>query len=172
MKYDPRKAVAEAELAELKDDIENALNDFREAGGGDIPGSLRALFDKERALKKEIRDLERRPEYEVGDGISESLWSDVHPYRVIEVKNGGKTLIVRRCEAKLAEGSKPEFIPGGFSAHCPNNRELKWDIIDDPNGAVRELTLRKNGLYAVKGASMKNGCNWSPGARYYYDYNF
>lgn len=89
----------------------------------------------------------------------------------------------RACKAELADGWKPEFIPGGFSAHCTNQSDQKWNIEEDEEGRVVELSLRrvkfKNpNLPAthrecwVPVGSSPDTIRWVAGRRKFHDYNF
>lgn len=71
---------------------------------------------------------------QVGDGATVCYWSDRHAYDVIA--KTPRTLTLRRCKATLKPTFKPEFIPGGFSAHCVNNHKQDYDYEEDPDGMV------------------------------------
>ena len=55
---------------------------------------------------------------QVGDGVTVNLWSDRYAATVIKVTKS--TATVRRDKATLNPDFKPEWIPGGFAAHCTN----------------------------------------------------
>lgn len=139
------------------------------------------LIRKHSDLETVVNNL--APRYEVGDGISECLYSDVNPYTVVDVSKNGKRIKVRACKAELADGWKPEFIPGGFSAHCTNQSEQKWNIEEDEEGRVVELSLRRvkfknpnlpathRECWVPVGSSPNTVC-WVAGHRKFHDYNF
>ena len=94
--------------------------------------------------------------------------TDVDPFEVIRVVSE-KTMVIREMKAEIINFADLKFIPGGFSAHSPNQREQKWDIQTDPNGLQRTIRKHKDGVW------------YSPGGMYYtintephkfYDYNF
>lgn len=101
----------------------------------------------------------------VGDGATIHYWSDAEAYTII--KKTPKTLVLRRCKATLSPDFKPEFILGGFSAHCTNQEEQTYIYEDNPDGEIiRVYWSEKEGRY-------KNGDLWvSPGRHKFYDYNF
>lgn len=138
------------------------------------------LVRKHRGLVTVVENV--APRYEVGDGISEYLYTDVNPFTVVEVSKNGKRIKVRSCKAEFADGWLPEFEPEGFSAHCTNQSEQKWNIQEDEEGSIRELSLRRvkfndpnlpathREVWVEVGASPSN-VKWLPGHRKFYDYN-
>jgi len=94
-------------------------------------------------------------------------YSDITPYEVVKVISD-KTLEIREMDAKLAEGQKPQFVPGGFSAHCINQSELQWDITSNPSNKVLRVRMHKNGYYYHKGSRFA----LSDAPVKFYDYNF
>lgn len=93
-------------------------------------------------------------------------YTDVHPYEVVRVVSA-KCVVLREMRAKLAEGEKPQIIPGGFAGHCTNQRELKYDITSMDGEPVR-ARLRKNGQWHSKHGRHVP----SDKPLYFYDYNF
>lgn len=73
-------------------------------------------------------------EMEVGDHCHICHWSDISPCTII--KRTKTTITIRYDKATRKESWKPEWVVGGFSAHCLNNddQENAWDIEEDPNG--------------------------------------
>ena len=113
--------------------------------------------------------------FAVGDRCSYSYHTDIHPATVVEVKRNGREVVVRTDNAELAEGEKPEIIVGGFAGHCTNQRELKYDITENPDGALVTLVLRKwRGRYVwTHKNNNPDGCQrLTAGWRKFYDYNF
>ena len=94
-------------------------------------------------------------------------WSDVNPFEVVKTVSD-KTLEVRAMEAKLHPDWKPEFVPGGFSAHCTNNFEQEWDIKSNENNPIIRIRLGKKGWKDAHGRRF--GLSDAP--RKHYDYNF
>lgn len=93
------------------------------------------------------------------------LWTDVEPYEIIRYVSD-VTLELRHMKSELL--SKPEFIPGGFSAHCTNNSSLKYKITPDPDAEIIRARLRKDGKFH----SVKGEHHLSDRPMKYYDYNF
>ncbi len=69
-------------------------------------------------------------------------YSDINPYEIIG-KFGKIGFIIREMECVL--NFKPEFITGGFSAHCTNNSEQKWIIKPNENNPSIKVRLHKDG---------------------------
>lgn len=115
-----------------------------------------------RTIRQEYLDIE------VGDGATICLWSDREACTVI--RRTAKTLYVQRDKATLDPSFKPEYIPGGFSAHCTNDGEQKWIIERDPNGAVTRFN------WSEKKGRWQSGSDGSIrlklGRHEHYDYNF
>lgn len=87
--------------------------------------------------------LEWVNELEAGDHAHICHWSDVSPVTVI--KRTAKTITVRYDKAELDPNWKPEFVVGGFSAHCTNNDDQQWIITEDLNGRTETFRLRQVG---------------------------
>ena len=95
------------------------------------------------------------------------LFTDARPYEVVRVVSS-KCVVLREMRAKLAEGEKPEILPGGFAGHCTNQRSLKYDITGDPAGDLIRARLHKNGQWhSSHGRHVP-----SDKPVYFYDYNF
>lgn len=92
-------------------------------------------------------------------------YSDIEPFEIIEMV-GTKTILIREMEAEQL--TKPEFVAGGFSAHCTNQHEIKWKITPKPDGAVLKARLHKDGYYHSNIG--KHYIANEP--RKFYDYNF
>lgn len=118
-------------------------------------------------------DKKMRKEIKIGQRCSEIMYSDVNPYEVVEIISE-KKIKVRSMNAELDKAFNPEIIAGGFAGHCVNQRDQKWIITSNPNGAVITLTLRKSGKFRPVGAKDSYGSIWfdMSGARKLYDYNF
>lgn len=101
------------------------------------------------------------------------LHSDVAPFEVVRVVSD-KCVEIRRMKAELDPSWKPEFIPGGFSAHCTNQHEQKWIITSDETAPI--IRCRK-----VKARPSNFNLTWKSPYGYHYmedaprnfhDYNF
>lgn len=111
-----------------------------------------------------------------GDRCRIRGYSDVCPGTVMAVKRNGSEVHVRHDNFKLdPEGPKPEFIPGGFAAHCTNQRQLKYLITEATHDSVEVFTLRKwRGRYVwtPKGCEPDGKQCLAQGWHAFYDYNF
>lgn len=94
-------------------------------------------------------------------------YSDITPYEVVRVVSA-KTIEIRQMTAKLADDWKPEFIPGGFCAHCTNNNSQKYIFEQNNDSIVIRARLQKNGKW--KSAFGEHRISDVPKA--FYDYNF
>lgn len=94
-------------------------------------------------------------------------WSDVNPFEVVRTVSE-KTMEIRAMDAERSETWKPEFIPGGFSAHCTNNNDQEWDIKSNENNPIIRIRLGKKGWKDAHGR--KFGLSDQP--RKHYDFNF
>ena len=94
-------------------------------------------------------------------------WSDVDPYEVVRVVSD-KTIEIREMDAERDHSVKLEFIPGGFSAHCRNQRDQKWFIKTNPENPVIRIRLGKKGWKDAHGR--KFVLDDEPVK--FYDYNF
>jgi hypothetical protein len=91
----------------------------------------------------------------VGMGATEYCWSDTHPWTVIKLI-GLKTIVVQRDESIRTDNN-------GLS----ESQEYIYER--NPEGPTRILTLRKNGVWIVKGESMKGKAFGIGHRREYYD---
>lgn len=129
----------------------------------------RAIWEPETYAEREALRLKMFEEWyremDVGDHAHVHLWTDSEPVTII--KKTRTTLTVRYDKARRDPNWKPEFIPGGFSAHCTNNDEQRWIIEEDPAGRVEVFRWSKR-----LNAYQNNGCKLLPGWVKTYDYNF
>ena len=95
-------------------------------------------------------------------------YTDVEPYEITK-RISEKTIEVRRMDSVRDPSWTPEFIPGGFSAHCPNQYSQKWFITSNEEYTSIRIRLSKN-----KGWQDKYGRRFSLAdePRKFYDYNF
>lgn len=93
-----------------------------------------------------------------GDKIGFYYVGDVYPCTVVEVKNDGKTVVVRRNEVGM--------------------NKLVWPEQDFPileefyDNSTRTFTLRKNGRYVAKGTEMWGRPALTAAHKYYQDPHF
>jgi len=193
----------EMKKSDVQVDMESRLNDAienMEAVGaksralpvGSSPDIREAYSEQWSAYYDEVKSLEKQldaiaPIYEVGDGITESLWSDAHAYTVIEVSPNGKRMKIQRDDAEATNKEDLKFHVGGFSAHCSNQNVLEYEYKRNLNGGIKEVSLRTQKMkpeyndgissrqfWVEKGRSTAS-CNGRPffsGRHEKYDYNF
>lgn len=105
---------------------------------------------------------------QAGDGVTIHYYTDAHAGTVISrTKN---KLVIRRDKATLDPNWKPEFIPGGFCAHCTNQSEQTYTYEPNPDGVI--YTARWNDNKKRKGWYVDQSLRVSFGRREFYDYNF
>lgn len=116
---------------------------------------------------------------EIGGGITVSLYTDAHAYTV--VKKTAKTMTLQEDDATLLNGQDLQFHPGGFVAHCSNQRIQEYSYKTNPKGPMIKITLRTwiddegNECRAWKRSGVKTnerGGNAFPGRHKFHDYNF
>lgn len=71
-------------------------------------------------------------------------YSDVNPYEVIRAVSD-KTLEIREMQCDRDDSVKMEFVVGGFSAICLNQRDQEWFITSDETAPITRIRLGKNG---------------------------
>jgi hypothetical protein len=95
-------------------------------------------------------------------------YSDITPHEVIRVVSD-KCLEIRSMNYAHTNAEELVFHVGGFSAHCSNQNDQKWDITSDANGYVLKIRKSKSGVWKDK-----NGDTYAveAKARRRYDFNF
>ena len=102
----------------------------------------------------------------VGDGATVNLYTDRHAGTIVKVTKS--TITIRRDKATRSPDFKPEWIVGGFAAHCTNQDEQEWTYEPDENGALTTLHWsKKYNRYGQPG-----DLTASNGRHEFYDYNF
>lgn len=102
----------------------------------------------------------------VGDGATVNLYSDRYAGTIIKVTKS--TITIRRDKATLSPDFKPEWIPGGFAAHCTNQDEQEYTY--EPNEKGETYTLHWSKKYNRYG--QPGDLTASKGRHEFYDYNF
>ena len=127
--------------------------------------NLKGTYAEREAAKAKMFEEWFR-ELEVGDHAHICHYSDISPVTI--VKKTAQSMTVRFDKAERDPNWKPEFVIGGFSAHCTNNDEQKWLIEEDPNGRTEVFRWHKRTNH------FENGCGEKllPGWMKHYDYNF
>lgn len=157
-------------LNELKRTFDEYLDKVHSNGGFDSEAShqykdkLNNLYDEIEDLKQSIA-VEKRRELNVGDGCTYHLYTDAHACTVI--KRTPKSITIQQDKATLNPTFKPDFIIGGFCAHCTNQNEQSYTYEPDSNGKI--ITARWSEKY---GAYMYLGKRITVGRHEFYDYNF
>lgn len=102
----------------------------------------------------------------IGDGATVNLYTDRHAGTIVKITKCSIT--IRRDKATLSPDFKPEWIPGGFSAHCTNNNDQTYTYEADENGELTTLRWsKKYNRYGTPGHLTA-----SKGRHEFYDYNF
>lgn len=139
-----KSEILEAQLAELEKKEKAATDEFHvshKATDADWDEAFRKFWvGTLRPIHSEIDDAkakiytEKNREIEVGDGVTYCLYSDKYACTVI--KRTAKTLTIQRDRAIRDPNFKPEYIPGGFAAHCTNNEDQSYTYERNPNGEI------------------------------------
>lgn len=161
------------ELEKVENERRDVLAYIRKEGGYGSPASVKYqrilddLWYKQRMLELRMH-IERNRELDVGDGCTYHLWSDSYACTVI--KKTKKTITIQRDKATLSPDFKPEWIAGGFAAHCTNAEDQSYTYERNPNGEIYVCHWsEKEGRYrSGSDGSIKIGV----GRHEYYDYNF
>ena len=105
---------------------------------------------------------------EVGDHAHICHYSDITPCTVI--KKTATTITVRNDKATKSENWNPQYIPGGFSAHCTNNDDQAdwWICEEDPEGTTEVFRWRKKSNRWMNACDERLYPEWMKK----YDYNF
>ena len=112
-------------------------------------------------------------EPKVGDKVNIPRYSDVDPATVI--KRTRCYCWVQLDKAELDPSWKPDYIPGGFSVHCTNQREQKWNISRNENGSIEKFYYSKKRKIWLRSYSADSSRCFTPlreGWYKFYDYNF
>lgn len=121
-------------------------------------------------LEEKIREFDSRHltpvNVKVGDGVTVNYWSDRHAGTVVKVTKS--TVTIRRDKAIKDPNFKPDFIIGGFAAHCTNQDERTYTYEPDENGQLTTIHWsKKYNRYGTPG-----NLSVSKGRHEFYDYNF
>lgn len=110
---------------------------------------------------------------QVGDKVHVCFYSDVLPGTVI--KRTAKSCTVRYDDVAKDPNWKPEFVVGGFAAHCLNQESQSWIITNNPDGVTYRFFLHKSGQWQMSSAGSNEAGRrprLGPGWVYKLDYNF
>ena len=105
-------------------------------------------------------NMSGQPKPEVGMGCTECMWSDRHPYEIIEVIDD-RHIVVRSMNARRTDGN-------GMS-DCQS-----YEFTSNPDGIIKRLFLTKEGRWRERVGKNGLGCDgWFIGfADKYHDYSF
>lgn len=104
-----------------------------------------------------------------GRYFTEHGYSQVYPWVVTKVSPSGKTITLAHVETKKDPEWKPNFISGGFCAHCDNQHEQTWLFDGISPMRTKTIRLNKKGQWVHKDVTFTESPN---GPCYFYDYNF
>jgi len=94
-------------------------------------------------------------------------YSDINPYEVVRVVSD-KTIEVREMDAQRDESVKLDWVVGGFSGVCLNQRDQNWLITSNAQNPVVRIRLGKQGWKDRHGRRF----DLSDKPVKFYDYNF
>lgn len=137
---------------------------YKEDGREDISASV--MEDALEEVRKFKETYLTPANVKIGDGVTVNLWSDRHAATIIKVTP--KTVTVQRDTAILSPDFKPEWITGGFSAHCTNQNEQSYTYERNEKGEI--ITFRWSDKYQTYGTP--GNLTLSKGRHEFYDYNF
>jgi hypothetical protein len=110
----------------------------------------------------------------VGDYAMIRCWTDVQACRVVEVNKSGRVVKIQRCKTRLLNAGDLGAEVGGFSVIFENDRDQKWEVSDNPEGAVCKATIRKGKAGTTRFAVANDGRTvWFASKPHeFYDHNF
>ena len=94
-------------------------------------------------------------------------YSDVEPYEITSIVSD-KCIEVRAMDTSKQK-TKLDFHVGGFSAHCSNQGDQKYDYTSNSENSVQRIRLRKNGGWMNK---YDQRFSIAKAPHKFYDYNF
>ena len=120
-------------------------------------------------LQSLLRKVEKLQERMIQPYHNEFLYTDVHPYEVVEVRTD-KMIVVKRMKATRNPSWKPETIVGGFAGHTVNNYSQEWVIESDEEATPIKVRWHESkGRWGI-GKYRKFIGSSEP--RNFYDFNF
>lgn len=94
-------------------------------------------------------------------------YSDINPFEVVRVISD-KTMEIRAMDAERDESVKLDWVVGGFSGVCLNQRDQNWFITSNEQNRVVRIRLGKQGWKDAHGRKYQ----LSDEPVKFYDYNF
>lgn len=144
-------------LTEAEAFIADKLDAFRKFAK-DRNITLREITEEDYSIEEERNQYM----YSVG-------YTDAAPYEIIEV-NTEKMITIREMNAEFdKEASNLQFHIGGFSAHCSNQHNQKWDCTPNEDATPFKVRKHKDGVWRDK-----HGQKYRLSTRpiKFHDYNF
>ncbi len=77
-------------------------------------------------------------------------YSDINPFEVVRVISD-KTMEIRAMDAERDESVKLDWVVGGFSGVCLNQRDQNWFITSNEQNRVVRIRLGKQGWKDANG---------------------
>lgn len=157
------------QISEIKKDMEEVERKLDSMLGKEDKESWQtkhSLYKEKRNLEKELNGAIAN-NVQVGDGITLRVYSDCHAFTIIARTE--KTLTIQQDKATLKNNWKPEFVHGGFTAHCTNQNEQEYDYEKNEKGQILKIRWsdKKSCWNAPRGYA-----GISLGRHEFYDYNF
>lgn len=94
-------------------------------------------------------------------------YTDVYPHEIIR-RVSDKTIEIRAMDAVLDPTWKPEFVVGGFCAHCTNQSSQRWIYSSNPANPITRIRFTKRGWRSPGGSRFV----LEDKPRMFHDYNF
>ena len=127
---------------------------------------------KDEEWRQQMRDWKPK----IGDKCYITRYSDIDPATVI--KRTPRYCWVQLDKAERDPDWKPDYIQGGFSVHCTNQRSQKWIIERNEQGPIEKFYMRMSDGVWIKSTPQGNSkdttgsCRLKLGWKKYYDFNF
>ena len=96
-------------------------------------------------------------------------WTDREPFEVVRAISD-QTVEIRAMDAVRNPDWKPEWVVGGFSGVCVNDKEQRWIITSNPDNPVSRIRWSKANQQWQKGKYCRFYMADKPCK--YYDNNF
>lgn len=111
------------------------------------------------SLINNIYSKSTSPAPEIGMGVTQLCFTDRHPYTIIDVISPREILVQSDSAIRVDNNGMSD--------------SQNWEFQPNPRGLKYILTLRKNGSWKCKGASLKSSESWMIGKRSkYHDFSF
>lgn len=81
------------------------------------------------------------PQITTSQYANQICYSDVRAHEIVRIIS--ETCIEIRRLATQRDNFTPQYIPGGFSVHCTNDRAQRWTFSSDPAQEIIRIRLSK-----------------------------